>query len=111
MLPYCIRPQECGNRSQTRWMCVTDEKGRGVCLSSDTPFHFHVSPYTIEQIERAKHADELAALPLIEVAVDGFMSGLGSNSCGHPPLEKDRVPSDRTLEFTIRMGAADLTVS
>ncbi len=105
MTPYCIRPQESGNRSDTRWMSVTDAEGRGLLFSSDRPFHFHASAYTVEQIERCQHADELAILPLTEVALDGFFSGLGSNSCGHPPQENHRVPSHQPLEFTVRMTA------
>ena len=104
MTPLCVRPQECGNRADTRWMTLTAPDGHGLRVEAEKSlFHFHAAPYTLDQIEAAAHADELTPAPLIEVALDGFFSGLGSNSCGHLPQEKDRVPSDRPLTFTVWM--------
>ena len=101
--PY-LRPQECGNRSDVRWCEIQDEQGFGLRIASDLPFHFHASPFTVEQFERAQHMAELQPSPFLELAIDGAMSGLGSNSCGHPPQDKDRVPSDQTLFFCIRLS-------
>ena len=54
-----VRPQECGNHADTRWMEIRDEKGNGIRIESPELFEFSVLPYTCHELENAKHHYEL----------------------------------------------------
>jgi len=63
-----------------------------------------VTPYTSHELDAASHP---YALPKetgrTVVSIDVNQTGLGNASCGPPPLEKYRMPSDGTYQFRITM--------
>jgi beta-galactosidase/beta-glucuronidase len=98
-VPY-IRPQESGNRSQTRYTSISSESGDALLIYGKPPFHFNAHHFTIEDIMGASHAEYLKDSNLTQVSVDGYMCGLGSQSCGSPPLEQYRILPDKDLSFS-----------
>ena len=100
--PY-VRPQESGSRGDVEQAILSDIHGNALAIVSGTPFHFSAHPYTVEELERASHTEELKRMPLTQVSVDGFMCGLGSQSCGFPPLEEYRVIPDKALSFSYEL--------
>lgn len=56
--PY-LKPQECGNLTNVRWLEVTDEMGRGIRFSSNEEFECSVLPYSAEELETASHSYKL----------------------------------------------------
>lgn len=97
---FYIKPQECGNRSECRMMKITDGNGCGFEISGDG-FNFGAKHATLEEISACKHHFEVPKSDLTEVCVDGFMSGLGSNSCGPRPLEEYILDGNREYSFTV----------
>lgn len=102
--PY-IAPQECGNRSDVRWLRLTDDTGFGLEIWGEEPIGVNASPYGIEQVTSAGHFHDLHAEGMMEVTVNGYLSGLGSQSCGHPPRKEDTVHADKPLSFTFTLTA------
>lgn len=51
-------PQECGNKEDVRWAKVTDRNGRGLLFIAPG-LDFSALPYTPEELDSAKHSNEL----------------------------------------------------
>ncbi len=80
--PY-IKPQESGNRSGVRWVQVTNENGIGLeFVAIDKPFNFNAKTTTDDNLIAAKHLEDVAIMELNNISIDGFVRGVGSNSCG-----------------------------
>ncbi len=105
--PY-IRPQETGNKADLRWIKVLDGKGRGLEISSCTPFSGSALHYSIETLDEGKakrnlHAGDIRENNLTNVLIDKVQMGLGcKDSWGALPLEKYMLPyGDYSFDFTI----------
>lgn len=92
-----IFPQENGARSETEWVQFSDGKD-DVSLELARAYTVTVHDYTKEQLEVAKHIDELEYADYNVVNIDYKQTGLGSNSCGQDQLAKYRT---RIEPFTI----------
>ena len=83
MLEPYIKPQESGNRCGVRWARVTNSTGMGLeFLAYDKPFNFNVKTTTDDNLISAKHLEDVKFMELNNVSIDGFVRGVGSNSCG-----------------------------
>lgn len=79
-----VMPQESGNRTDTRWVkFTTQNKKSGLMISATTPFGFSAAPFSMDNIEKAKHPFDLknqgfytVNLNLIQMGVNGTLSEL-----------------------------------
>ncbi|NLV08988.1 DUF4981 domain-containing protein [Halomicrobium mukohataei] len=99
--PY-VRPQANGNRSDTRWVALTDRNGTGLLATGDSLLDVTAHHYSTEQLEGADHEHELSREDDVFLSVDHAHSGLGSGSCGPETFESDRVQPEST-SFTITL--------
>jgi beta-galactosidase/evolved beta-galactosidase subunit alpha len=79
--PY-VRPQENGNRADTRWVALHDTSGTGLLAAGDPTLDFSAHRFTTEDLDRAEHTYELVPRPTITLHLDYRQNGLGSGSCG-----------------------------
>ena len=84
-VPY-PRPQEHGNHFDTKSLTIGSltfraEKTMEVC----------VSHYSIAQLDKAKHTDELTPDKVTHLRIDYRHSGVGSAACGPELAEKHRI--------------------
>ena len=70
MFHYYVRPQATGNRTDVRWMQVSDELEKGLSVWGEKPFEFSVSPFTDENIDAAGHINELKRNGTVTVHLD-----------------------------------------
>ena len=76
-------PQSSGNRTDTRWASLTNEKGIGLLIGSDKTFDFSALPYSDQELETALHYNELPAISnATTVHIDAMQSGVGTATCG-----------------------------
>ena len=54
-----IRPQETGNHTDVRWMCLTNSAGNGLMAAGMPEMEFNALQYTIWELESKKHPYEL----------------------------------------------------
>ena len=95
-----IRPQDSGNHGRTRWVELTDDDGRGVCIfNKKNYFSFSTHDYPEKQVRDAKHLEDIKRGKMTSLSIDGFMRGTGSNSCGPNTLSEYRVDMKNELEF------------
>jgi beta-galactosidase/evolved beta-galactosidase subunit alpha len=105
--PY-VRPQENGNRMDTRWVALRDISGAGLLAAGEPTLNFSAHRYTTEDIDRAEHTYELATRPTITLHLDYQQNGLGSASCGSGVMPEYQL-SAHPFIFRVRLGplAAD----
>jgi beta-galactosidase len=108
--PY-VRPQENANRTGVRRVTFVAADGRGLEIQAPpaTPLSVSAWPYSLEELEAAKHDDELPRRPhghrpLISVNLDHAQMGVGGdNSWGAQVHPEFRIATGRTYEWTFRM--------
>lgn len=97
--PY-VYPQDNGNRTDVKWVSLTDERGMGFVVIAEDNLNFSAHYYTTEDIEKAKHTTDLCKRDFITLNIDYKHHGLGSNSCGPVPLAHHSLKPN-SFEFNI----------
>lgn len=99
--PY-VRPQENGQRLDTRWVELGDSAGRGLRISGSPVFGFSARRWTDAELTAATHTVDLRPGGAVWVDLDAAQQGIGSASCG-PELPAryrlDAAPT--TMRFTL----------
>ncbi len=87
-----IKPQDSGNRSEVKFCTLSTDKDERIEFSAcENTFDFNANHFTLEQLKKAKHIEDLPDVETTFVAVDGFVRGTGSNSCGPAPTKKHLI--------------------
>jgi beta-galactosidase len=81
--PY-IRPQETGYKTETRWMALQNESGKGVMIVSDSLFSFSALEYTVEDLDQGekknyRHTNDLVPNDFTELNIDYRQTGVGGD--------------------------------
>ncbi len=101
-VPY-VRTQECGNRSNVRWVTVTNHEGTGMMIVGDPMMSFSALHYTPVDLDQANHPYELVRRTETILSVDMEHCGLGGASCGPGPLDRYLLKAEKaTFRFSIR---------
>ena len=94
-----LKPQENGSHYDCSFVQVA---GSDAMLQvSGGSFSFSASPYTQEELTDKQHNFELNKSGSTVLCVDGYHSGVGSNSCGPELAPEYRVPKDMHFACTI----------
>ena len=102
-------PQENGNRSEVRWMTLTDENGYGILFkdAGGTLLNVSVWPYDMEDLNEAEHIHELPRRQNNTVNIDYKQKGVGGDIPAMPSVHKEyRLGKGLTYHygFTIKPG-------
>jgi beta-galactosidase len=96
--PYA-RPQESGNKTEVRWITITDKKGIGLKIFfADSLLSFSALPYSLDDLDpevdkKQYHSGELKERENIFMHVDLNQTGVqGIDSWGAQPLKQYRIP-------------------
>ena len=100
-----LSPQENGNHTDARSLEVGTDIGIAVS-AIDAPFEFSVHPYTLAELDRAKHLHELSHGDTLTVNIDGKQRGVGGDipalACLKPQY---KIPKGNayTLKFRLKV--------
>lgn len=98
-----VKPQENGNRTETRWVAFTDSRGQGFIVSADKLFDFSASRFTQENLSTAKHTVDLVPEDFVTLNLDIAQNGIGTNSCGPGVLPQYKLkPEAFSIKFRFR---------
>jgi len=100
-------PQENGNREDCRFVILSSEKSRLTVAAKDA-FSFSYHDFTLENLTKARHRNELEKSPVNYLYIDYRMRGLGSRSCGVDP-EPEYELYTHTFTFCFTFSGADET--
>ena len=100
-----VYPQEHGNRSDVRYLQLKNSKGQGIEIRGDPTFSFSIWQYSMENLENAKHINELTPHSTLTVNIDKKQMGLGGydtwSTRAHPIEEHRLLPGTYKFKFKI----------
>jgi beta-galactosidase/beta-glucuronidase len=101
-VPYVL-PQEHGNKTDTRWLAVTDIRGSGLLAAAiDGTMDVSASHISPENLTAATHTKDLAPTDRTFVRLDHLLHGVGSNSCGPLPQPQHRL-EPKPMAWSVRL--------
>ncbi|MDO4242665.1 MAG: glycoside hydrolase family 2 TIM barrel-domain containing protein [Actinomyces sp.] len=105
-----VRPQEGGSRPGLRslWLEGDDLTGTGtrrllVLVPDSCPTTFSLSPWSLESLTAATHAEDLAADDHLWLHLDALHHGIGTRSCG-PDVRPEAAAAPRTVRLEAWIG-------
>ncbi|HRB80429.1 MAG TPA: beta-galactosidase small subunit, partial [Niabella sp.] len=93
--PY-YRPQEAGNKTDVRWLSLTDSNGKGIRISGAQPLSVSATNFRTEDwdpgiTKKQQHPSDVLPADRVILNVDLFQRGVGGlNSWGAKPLDQYR---------------------
>ncbi len=100
------RPQENGNKTDVRWVALTNEKGIGLLAVGMPELSVGATHYTKAQIEEVDYSFKLKRRPEIYLNLDYRQMGVGgidSWSTNALPLPRYRLPGDQPYSYRYRL--------
>ncbi|MGG5461258.1 glycoside hydrolase family 2 TIM barrel-domain containing protein [Clostridium sp. B9] len=110
--PY-MEPSETGNRTDTRWVTLTDASGVGLMASGIPTIEFNALHYTPEELSSGKrHPHELEKEENIVLRLNHRQMGVGGdNSWGAKPHDEFMNESGKTYNYSFKLKGVDKTSS
>jgi beta-galactosidase len=104
---HYVRPQENGNKTEVRWVAWTNPDGVGLLAAGLPLLEVSAWPYTMEDLERARHINELPERATITINLDYRQMGVGGDDgWGKRPHEEYRLPA-RSYAYAFRLQPYD----
>ena len=100
-VPY-VTPQENGNKTDVRWISLTNEEGCGLLAVAQPLLEVSAHHYSTWDLTTAKHLCELVRRERITLNLDWRQSGLGGASCGPATLPQYLIPAE-PVRFAVRL--------
>ncbi len=98
-----VRPQENANRTDVRWVALTNQNGFGLLAVGMPLLSISAWPYTMEDLERALHINDLPQRNTITVNLDYMQMGVGGDDgWGKRPHPQYRLPA-RPYSYSFRL--------
>jgi beta-galactosidase len=101
-----VRPQENGNRTDVRWVTLTNSGGDGVLIADagGTLLSYSARPYTQQDLAAASHIHELPHRENVTVCVDYKQRGVGGDTpAGSHPHDEYRLHEGQEVWFAFRL--------
>ena len=101
-----IRPQENSNRTDVRWAALTNKESVGLFVSDIGGTYLSISawPYSLEDLELAKHTYDLPKREFITFNIDYKQQGVGGDIPALASLHKKYIlKSNEEYSYTFRI--------
>ena len=80
-------PQEYGNHMETRWFKLQNKTGKGLVVKAEDTINYSVVPYSIDNMDSARHLNELIDRDVLTVNIDLKQMGVGGDDTWSPKAE------------------------
>jgi len=102
-----VRPQETGNRCDVRWFSIVSDNRNFNVYGNKMNLNFSVWPFSMEDLEKANHINELKEKDFISVNIDLGQMGLGGDdSWGALPHDEYILwPKEYVYSFRINFSS------
>jgi beta-galactosidase len=107
-----MRPQENGNKTDVRWVKLTNAQGVGLMAVGAQPLNVTARHYTKDDLERAGYTFQMKRHPETYLNLDWKEMGAGgidSWSANAWPMTPYRIPSDQPYSYRYRLTPIDPT--
>ena len=112
-----VRPQENGNRCDVRWVAFTNNSGNGILAVGDPTICVSAWPYSLQDLEQAKHISDIPHRDYFTVNLDYRQMGVGGINTWSSiarPLPQFCLSTDQSynyefylMPYTPDMGSMD----
>ena len=110
-----VRPQAAGNRMETRYVSLFNKEHQRMLSArlwdwwweGDNLCQFSIYPYDDENIEQAKHINELQRKGYYTLNIDKSQSGLGTATCGPGIANRDLVKIGLVTEIQLLLQVGE----
>ena len=103
-----VRPQENGNTSDVRWVAWVNDRGMGLMAVGQPLINASAWPYTMADLERARHIHDLPSRENMAINIDYQQTGVGGdNSWGARPHRQYTLSSDKEYHWQVRLTAVE----
>jgi beta-galactosidase len=102
-----MRPQENGNKTDVRWVKLTNQQGIGFMATGAAPLNVTARHYTKDDMERAGYTFQMKRHPETYLNLDWKEMGAGgidSWSANALPLAPYRISGDDQHQFSYRLS-------
>ena len=97
-------PQENGNKTDVRWVTLTDSEGLGLEAVGMPLLSVSAHFYTVEDMEKAKHKHEMQRKDFVTLNLDYKQTGVGGeDSWGARPLSQ-HILEPQPLAYSFRLN-------
>lgn len=83
-----VDPQECGNKTDLRYVEILDENNKGLRISSSTIFEGSFLPYSPHELEEAKHFEDLQKHNFNTIRILHGQSGVAGDDTWGAPIHE-----------------------
>ena len=105
------QPQESSNKTEVRWLQLTDASGKGIKISGKQLLNVTAVPYSQEAVQKARHTYDLSPGDFITVNIDLKQMGVGGDDSwtfnGRPHPEFMLKEKKYEYSFMIEAGNWD----
>ncbi|MCX4766153.1 DUF4981 domain-containing protein [Streptomyces sp. NBC_01275] len=100
-----LRPQENGNKTDVRWVALTDARGAGLLVSGEPLLEVNASHFTPEDLSvGARHDYQLTPRAEVVLRLSHRQMGIGGdNSWGAHTHDEYKLFADRDYAYTYRL--------
>ena len=96
-------PQECGNKMKVRWAVVTDDDGKGLYFDCQE-LCFSALPYTPQELDHARHSNELPLALNTYIRVGTQMGVGGDDTWGALTHPEYMIDNTKPLRLSFSFG-------
>ena len=109
--PY-MKADDCGNLTDVKWISVKDESNRyGLMIAADGTVEASALHFTPADLQKADHVYKLSPRKETMLSVDYGSMGTGTATCGQATLDKYRLPSTRTYNWSYTIVPVETSLS
>jgi beta-galactosidase len=98
-----VRPQETGNKTDVRWVALTDGDGAGLLAVGMPLLSVSAWPFTMEDLDKAEHINELPTREDITVNLDYKQMGVGGDDSWGARTHPDYTLPPRRYSYRLRL--------
>ena len=100
-----VRPQETGNKTDVRWVSLTNEDGIGLLAIGMPLLSVSAWPFTMQDLENADHIHELPRRETITVNLDYKQMGVGGDDSWGARTHPEYTLPPRQYSYRFRLCA------
>ncbi len=100
--PY-VKPQENGNKTEVRWVSLTNADGIGLLAAGMPPLSVSAHHYSLENLTAAKHTPDVIDSDKITLNLDYRQMGLGGDDSWNPRTHIEYQLFPQSFSYAIRL--------
>ncbi|MBS4220619.1 DUF4981 domain-containing protein [Bacillus sp. FJAT-49711] len=103
-VPY-LKPQECGNKTEVRWITIKNGNGMGLKVSGHPAIEANVLPFTPFELEEASHSYKLPKSKQTVVRINTKQMGVGGDdSWGKKTHPEFTLFADQAYQYSFTLS-------